>query len=389
MKILHVIPSYIPAYQIGGPVKSTHDLCKALVRRGIGVSVFTTTIGLDQMPRPMPYRDNIEGVEVTYFPAIFLKKYNYAYGIARAIRERVKDYDLVHIHSVFSYTTLVTSFLCRKNKIPYILNPFGALDPDMINLKNALAKKLYIGMVEKNNVEGASLVQVGSDYERRKIQKLGFRKKIEIMPPGLDFLEYNKKDDILRKRFPELENKRIILYLGRIHPKKGLEILLKAFSRVITLRDDTYLVVAGPIDNYAKRIISFVRNSSLEKRVIFTGMLLGTDKIAAFYASDLFVLSSYGENFSIAALEALACGVPVILTREVGLSPDVKEYGAGFIVKQDALEISEAIEKILSNPDLREVMSLRGRNLAQERFSLDIIVNNVIRLYKSVMKAKP
>jgi len=290
---------------------------------------------------------------------------------------------------VFSYTTLVASSICRKRKIPYILNPLGALDLDMINLKNTLAKKFYIKMIEKNNIEGASFIQVASDYERRRFQALGFCQKTEIIPPGLELSEYNRQNDILRIRYPELKDKKIVLYLGRIHPKKGLEILLKAFGKVIITRDDTYLVVAGPIDEYAKKIISFVKgDKKLNKRVIFTDTLLGADKVAAFFASDIFVLSSYGENFGIAALEALACGVPVVLTKEVGLSFDVEEYSTGFIVKQDTLEISEAIEKLLSNYNLREAMSLRGKSLVRERFNSDIITDKVIDLYEGLIKRK-
>jgi len=115
---------------------------------------------------------------------------------------------------------------------------------------------------------------------------------------------------------------------------------------------------------------------------------LGADKVAAFFASDIFVLSSYGENFGIAALEALACGVPVVLTKEVGLSFDVEEYSTGFIVKQDTLEISEAIEKLLSNYNLREAMSLRGKSLVRERFNSDIITDKVIDLYEGLIKRK-
>ena len=389
MKILHVIPSYIPAYQIGGPVKAVHDLCRALVLRGLEVFVLTTTAGLGKVPGPFPYQNKIDGVEVSYFPIGLFKRYNYAYGIARAIWNKVSRYDLVHIHSVFSYTTLVACIACHRSKVPHILNPWGALDNDMINLKNRMAKIAYIRVIEKNNLKGVSAIQVLSDYERRKLQELGFSQKIEIIPPGLDLSEYNKQKDILRIRYPELKDKKIILYLGRIHPKKGIEILLEAFSQVIIARDDAYLVVAGPIDDYAKRMISFVKEKSpLNKRVIFTDILLGIDKVGAFHASDIFVLTSYGENFAIAALEALACGVPVVLTKEVGLSSDVEEYGAGFIVKQGVLEISEAIEKLLSNPNLREAMSLRGKSLVRERFNSDVITNKVIALYESVINRK-
>ena len=389
MKVLQVIPSYVPAYHIGGPVSAVHDLCRALARHGIEVSVFTTTIGLDQMPSPLPARNNIDGVEVTYFPASLFKKYNHAYGIARAIRREIQNYDIVHVHSVFSYTTLVACATCRENKKPYLLNPWGALDKDMINFRNRMLKMAYIKIIERNNLETASVIQVSSDYERIKIQALGFNRNIEIIPPGINFQEYSKQDDLLRARYPELKDKKIILYLGRIHPKKGIAILLKAFCKVIATRDDTYLVIAGPIDGYAKRIIRFVKDdSALNKRVIFTNMLLGSDKVAAFYSSDIFVLSSYGENFGIAALEALACGLPVILTKEVGLSADVEEYGAGLIVNQDISEISEAMERLLSDSDLRKAISLRAKSLVRSRFDLDIIADKMIGLYKNIINIK-
>jgi glycosyltransferase involved in cell wall biosynthesis len=388
MKILYVIPSYIPAYRIGGPVKLAHDLCKALVKRGVEVTVFTTTVGLGRIPKPLTFKDKIDGVNIVYFPASFLKKYNHAYGIARAIRKSVKDYDIVHIFSIFSYTTLVASSACRKYRVPYILNPLGALDRSMINLNNALVKKIYLAAVEKNNIEGAFAIQVASDYELKKVKELGFKKRIEIIPPGLDLSEYGQPRGMFYTRYTEPKDGNIILYLGRIHPKKGIEILLEAFKKLVAQRDDVYLMISGPMDKYAKKIMSSIIESRLNSRVIFSGMLLGADKTAAFYRSDIFVLPSSGENFGIAALEALACGLPVVLTKEVGLSSDVLEYRAGIIVKQGVLEISEAMEELISNPDLREAISLRAKNLVRERFNIDDIADRVVRLYLRIPKRK-
>lgn len=388
MKILHIIPSYLPASHIGGPVKSTHDLCKALAGRKVEVSIFTTTIGSASIPGPFPYKDNIDGIDITYFPSGPFKRYNYAYGISKAIKEKIGGYDIAHIYSVFSYTTLVACSACRKSNTPYILNPFGALDKNMLNLRSALIKKAYIKFVERKNIEAAAFIHVASDYEKNKLMELGFNNRVEIIPPGLNFLEYNRQDDILRIRYPELKGKKIVLYLGRIHPKKGIGVLLEAFRKVIAQRDDVYLVVAGPVNNnYAKKIINSVNKEIvLKSRVIFTDILLGVDKTGAFFASDIFILPSYGENFGIAALEALACGLPVLLTKETGLSSDLKESGAGLIIKRDALDISKNIERLLSNPDLREAMSSRGRELARKRFDLELTVNKMISLYKSIAK---
>ncbi len=390
MKILHIIPSYLPAYHIGGPVKYTHDLCKALAGRKLGVSVFTTTIGSYSIPGPFPFKDNIDGVDITYFPSGPFKRYNYAYGISKAIKEMIQDYDIAHISSVFSYTTFAACSICRKSNTPYILNPFGALDKDMLNLRSALIKKAYIKFIEKKNIEAAAFIHVASDYEKNRLKELGFKNRIEVIPPGLNLLEYNRQDDILRIRYPELKGKKIVLYLGRIHPKKGIGMLLEAFRKVIAQRDDVYLVIAGPVNNaYAKKMISLVNKESiLKRRVIFTGILLGAGKTGAFFASDIFILPSYGENFGIAALEALACGLPVLLTKETGLSSDLKESGAGLIFKREVSDISKNIERLISNPDLREAMSSRGRELVRKRFDLEVTVDRMVSLYESIAKRR-
>ena len=138
MKILCVIPTYVPAYDIGGPVKTTHDLCRTLVKKGIEVSVYTTDLSaFGRVDVPIQDPVDIDGVNVTYFSAGEPVAYNYAPSMGKALMENVSQYDLVHIHSIYLYPTLVAARVCRKENVPYIINPFGALDPDMINLKNA------------------------------------------------------------------------------------------------------------------------------------------------------------------------------------------------------------------------------------------------------------
>ena len=387
MRLLHVIPGYLPAYWIGGPVKATHELCRQLACQGIDTSVFTTDIGINSNRREYPFREDIEGVKVTYFHSSFLRRYNHAYGFARALKEYVHDYDIVHIHSVFSYTTLAAGRICIHENMPYIINPFGALDRDMINLRSAFLKRAYIYMAERRNIESAFLIQVASQYEKERFLALGFSANAAVVPPGLKIEDYDKSPKPLSETYPQLKGMKVILYLGRIHPKKGIGFLLDAFKKIANNKKDVFLVMAGPVDHYAKIIVKSVSTSPVIKdKVIFTGMLFDADKLSAFYGSDVFVLPSYGENFAVSALEAMACKRPVIVTDKVGLCPDIQEYGAGIIIKQDADAIEKAVFKVLDDKAASGIMGENGRRLVKDRFSIDITAGGMIKIYEGMLR---
>lgn len=385
MKILHVMPSYIPAYRYGGPVKTVHELCRALVECGQEVSVFTTNANQKKrLDVPLNKEQNVEGVKVTYHPLGLMSNYYYSRDLAKAIEARVSDFDIVHIHSVFLYTTFIAAYWCRRKNIPYIINPFGALDPDMIKLKNTLIKKFYIATIEKKNIEKAAAVHVASLYEKERFLSLGIDVPVVVVPRGLYLDEYrgDTQRASLAERYPQLKGKRVILFLGRIHFKKGLELLAAALKRVVEKRRDIYLVIAGPGERgYTDKLRKLFRKMGLADYVVFTGMLLGDDKLSAFYSSDIFVLTSYGENFGIAVLEAMACKLPVVITDRVGIYKDAQEYKTGIVTGCDPGQIAEGLLKLLKDKSLRKLSGENGRRLVEEKFTWDKAARAMVEAY--------
>lgn len=273
--------------------------------------------------------------------------------------------------------------------MPYLINPFGALDSEMINFKSSFIKRVYIRCIESGNIRGAAAIQVASKYEKERLSGLGFPVVSEVASPGLFLDEYSPvlAGEKLEESYPQLKGKKIILFLSRVHPKKGLENLALAFKGLVQKEKDVFLVIAGTGQkSYIQKIKSLLGNLDLSNQVIFTGMLLGPKKLAAFYGSDIFVLPSYGENFGIAVLEAMACSLPVIITDKVGLGADVEDYKAGIVLNNDPRKIEEALYKLITLKDSRKVMGEGGRRLAREKFRLSKVTDDLISIYKGVIK---
>lgn len=393
LKVLHVVPSYIPAYRYGGSIPAAHELCVNLAGSGVDVSVYTTNIdGNKDLDVPLGSPVMLDGVKVTYFRVEFPRWYCYSKDLSRAIESNIRNFDLLHIHSVFTYPTFTACRLCRKFKIPYVIDPHGALDPDLIKFKSPVKKMLYMRLIERRNVTGAAAILPASSLERENLLSLGFGSSSIVVPKGINISMYDKGEGMrtLRDRYPVLNGKKIILFLGRVHRKKGFDLLSEALRTVFKKRGDAYLVVAGPGGKgYINKVKASFRRRCIADKVIFTGMLSGADKIDAFYSSDIFVLPSYGENFAIAVLEAMACRLPVVISDRVGLGPDVKEYGAGLVTGCDAQEIATAILKLLDDDKLRTAMGRRGRALAEERFVWGKVVDKVIGVYNTILTRSP
>ncbi len=391
MKILHVVPSYIPAYRHGGPVKAVHELCKALVDKGHDITVFTTNAdGRKTLDIPF-YGDRpriVEGVKVFYFPLTFIRWYFYAKYLWRTFKKRIPDFDLIHIHAVFLYPTLAAAALARRYKIPYLLNPFGALDPLAIRERSFIKKSLYLRLVEQRNIRKASAMHLVSEYEKKQFLSLGFKTPVHVVSRGLNIADYPNLNHsrYLRERYPQLRGKKAILFLGRVYFEKGLDLLGEAFERVLKRSKDVFLIIAGPDERGClKKLKAAFRKTGIIKNVLFTGMLLGDDKLSALYGSDIFVLPSHRESFGIAVLEAMACRLPVIVTNRVGLVPHVKEYQAGIVTDCDSDEIAEAILKLLEDQALRQSLGQNGRRLIEDRFTMDKIADQMAEVYSSVV----
>jgi glycosyltransferase involved in cell wall biosynthesis len=210
-----------------------------------------------------------------------------------------------------------------------------------------------------------------------------------VVPLGLDFEAYVRRPpEVFRARWPEAGNRRIVLFLGRLHPKKGLDILAQAFATVARGRDDVHLVIAGPDDGARAATEALLSSLGVRERATFTGMLRGEDKLAAFGAADAFVLASRSENFGLAVVEAMACGLPVIVSDRVNIWREVEGAGAAVVVPCDARALAGALTGVLEDGGKRAEMGRKGAEFARRRYDRRRVAMELESAYRSVTAAQ-
>lgn len=394
MKILHIVPTYLPAYRYGGPIKTVHELNKRLAKKGCEATVYTTNIDGEGVSNvPLGEEVNIDGVKVFYFPVSF-RPWQYSCRLRRALAKNINDFDLVHITSVFLSASTLGAYYAKKFNKPYIISPRGSLMAEPLK-KSGLKKKIYLSLVEKKNLANASAIHFTTEMEKEEYLKAGLPlKKAIVIPNGIEReaaqnLTRNYAEKSFRKKFGIFSDKKIVLFLSRISWKKGLDTLIPSFAEVIKKKPKTILVIAGGDDEgYGKTAKELIMEWKLENKIIFTGQILGDDKIAAYRESDVFVLPSYSENFGQVVVEAMAAGLPVVITKNVGVAPSVERAGAGIVIEKDEKQLTEAILKILENPQLAKKMGEQGKKLVETEFSWPEIAEKFAAEYEKLIVDK-
>ncbi|MGH9858078.1 MAG: glycosyltransferase, partial [Acidobacteriota bacterium] len=308
MKVLHVIPGIAPRY--GGPSQAIRQMCRALQSEGIEVLIATTDADREsrlgvELGKPLLY----EGLPTIFFPRQISEAFKYSHLLARWLRSNVSDFDVVHIHAVFSHSSLAAANACMRQKIPYIVRPLGSLDPWSLRQRR-FAKQILFRMGVFNMLNGASAVHYTTSAEKQLAEDaLGIRGGV-IIPLGVDQELFRAPAENIRDLFPQLANSPYILVLSRIHHKKNFEALVKVFS--VMSKQEEYkewkLVIAGDGE---RDYIANLKQLAFEKcgdRVFFAGWLDGVRKAAMLHGAELFALPSFQENFGLSVVEALVCG---------------------------------------------------------------------------------
>jgi glycosyltransferase involved in cell wall biosynthesis len=395
LKILHVIPSFAPAWRYGGPIFAVDEMTRELARHGHRVTVMTTNIdgpGVLEVPTDRPV--DRAGVEVWYFPVERPRGWCYSRALGRALRERVAEFEVVHIHSMFLWPTFAAARWCRRHGVPYIVRPAGSLDPICYTKpyeswwnarKSRWMKSAYLRTLGRADLAGASALHFTSEAEREAVRPLNLGPPACVVPLGVSPLEAGTND--LRARYPQFAGKKILLFLSRLDPKKGFDVLLPALRELSARRNDFVFVVGGAGEpGYGKRLESQVRALGLESITVFLGAVYGAEKWALLRAADLFVLPSYQENFGIAAVEALAAGVPVVLSDRVNVCREVEQASAGLVIPPEPVALADALEALLADPQRSRQMGARGAALARERFSWPSVVQATVEMYFDVLR---
>jgi glycosyltransferase involved in cell wall biosynthesis len=376
MRLLHVVPTYLPATRYGGPLYSVHALCAALAERGHDVHVYTTNVdgpGVSAAALDMPV--DMDGVRVSYFVAGRGRRLYRSPAMGAQLAASITGFDVIHLHSVFLWPTTVAAAVARRCNVPYVLSPRGMLVGDLIRRKSRWAKTAWIELFERRNIERAAAVHVTADIEAQELARLGLRAvKVAVIPNGI-VVPAGPGVSAGADRTPP---SRCVLFLGRINWKKGLDRLIPAMAHV----PGTDLLIAGnDEENYTATLRALAERCGVVKCVRFLGPVYGADKWRLMATADVFALPSYSENFGIAALEAMACGVPVVVTPEVGLAATIREAGAGEVVEGDAESVGRALAKLIADPERRRALGRAGRKAAEERFSWPTIAAQMEALY--------
>jgi glycosyltransferase involved in cell wall biosynthesis len=386
MRILHVIPSL--AARDGGPTKAVIEMCRELRRRGQYSEIYTTNAdGTGRLDVPLGFPTAVGGVGVTYFPIDLSHYYRHSSALAAALRTNISKFDVIDISSLYQFPSAAAAHYCRKQGVPYVLRPHGALDPYLYR-RHSVRKRLYELLVERRNLAGAAAVHFTSSEEMHLARLSGLRFRGAVAPLGIEFesgpADVETEAD---KIWPQVAGKKLVLFLSRVNFKKGLDILARAFGEIHRLRQDTHLVIAGPDnDNYAGRVRGWLAEVEALQATTFTGMVLGREKAALLGRADLFVLPSYTENFGIAVVEAMAAGLPVVISNKVNIWREVNDAGAGLVVNLNPTEVAAAVLKLLANPPLAREIGYRGRRLARQHFSWDTTGQHLLELYRTVAR---
>lgn len=392
MNILHVISTMSNRY--GGPVSVLRSLSKEQARRGHNVTICTTN--LDYPRGILDVRTDVgisENGVVIWYHALDFRPLHVSIDFARWLLRNINDYDIVHVHGLYRFTPTFGAAVARRMGVPYLIKPHGSLDPYMYKQSaySVSLKRLYERLFDFPNLNRAGAIQFTSDEEAQRAAFLGLSAPPVVVRSGIDWTEYSvlPRRGVFRRGLGIRPEQPLILFLGRLNFKKGLDVLVPAFSEVIKRLPDARLAIVGP-DNegLGDEVRRWCANSGVQQNVVFVDHISGEETRQAYVDADVFALTSYTENTGMTVVEAMACACPVVISDQVNIWPVIKEAGAGFVVPLDIQQISEALANVLRNKDLAARMASAGRVLAEERFSWDRIVEQLDHVYEALARGE-
>ena len=383
MRVLHVVAYFAPAFTYGGPARTVLGLCRALQKSGVDVDVFTTTAnGRSDFSASLDHGELYEGIRVHRFARHFPKRFFRAADLAKVLSASVCDYDLVHVHGLWNFTVWSAVRIVRRSPLPYVVSPRGMLDAGSM-AHQKWRKALAYRLIERNNLDGAARLHATSAYELRGLAARGFADKTFELPNGFDEPLQIPVRGSFRRKINVADSAPLITYLGRIHPTKRLDLLAAAFQRVHTQYPEARLVIAGPDDENCRRKLHVLFNR-LAGAVVWAGELGPEEKWGLLHDSTALVMCSDSESFGVAVVEAMAAGVPVVVTRTCPWQV-IERVGCGFWVEQNAAAIFAALDRLMRNPSEAAKMGSRGAALARRQYGWSAIGAAMFERYGEIL----
>lgn len=384
MRILIISPYLSSVY--GGPTKIVREIVQKLGELEIELDLITTNANGDRtLDVPLNTWNLETDYRVRYFSCFYKNDLIFSPSLALWLYQNIANYDLVHTHTIFSPLISLCHQICRIKSISYITTPHGMLESWTLSYK-AWKKKPYYSLLEKRNLQQASAIQATATPEIKTIKNLGFKKSI-IIPNGIHREEFQNlaNPEIFYQKFPEAKNKTLILFLARIDPKKGLDLLAPAFAKANQQFPEAHLIIAGPDSiGYLPTVKNYFIQSGCINSVTFTGMLTGSLKSSVLAASNMYIAPSYSEGFSMSILEGMASGLPSIITTGCNF-PEAALNKTARVVDINSDDIGEALIKLLKNPLASKAMGDRARDFILQNYTWDISASKLSEVYQKIV----
>ncbi|MBD1823976.1 glycosyltransferase [Cyanobacteria bacterium FACHB-DQ100] len=385
MKILQIIPSISLIY--GGPSQMILGLSSALAEAGVEVTIATTNSNGDvgQAPLDVPLGTPIaqNGCEIRYFRCSPFRRYKFSIDLLHWLANNAQNYDLAHIHALFSPVSSCSAAIARSRQLPYILRPLGTLDPADLRKKRYL-KRLYAAALERPNLAGAAAVHFTSDQEAKTSERFNTVTRDLVIPLGVSLPPSESSSIHEKYRIPD--DRPILLFMSRIDPKKGLDLLIPALEQ---LDQNFHFVLAGgnPQDpSYEAAIRDRIQTSRLKDKTSIVGFVTGAEKTALLKAADLFVLPSYYENFGIAVAEAMSVGTPVVISDQVHIWQEIERSQSGWICTCDVESLTQTLKAALHDRAEQLRRGKNAQNHAQTYYSWNAIAQQTIAAYREILR---
>lgn len=406
LKVLQIIPSISAVY--GGPSQMIRGFSHALARQGADVTILTTDSNGDigQAPLDVPIDDPVkqDGYTIRYFRCAPFRRYKFSLGLFAWLYHHADEFDIAHIHALFSPVSSISAAIARHRKLPYILRPLGTLDPADIQKKRNL-KYLYAAVLERPNIAGAAGIHFTSPQEHEVSERFGTDTPGMVIPLGVKQPKpLTNPDAVLSAltppasseassppfniRIPRDPNIPIILFMSRIDPKKGLDLLIPALENLVANGQPFHFVLAGtnPQDpTYEKGVSDRIQFSPIASCTTITGFVQGQQKQALLQQADLFVLPSYYENFGISVAEAMVAGTPVLISDQVHIYTDVQQSESGWVCACNESALTMELLKALQDADGRRQRGINAQQCALEKYSWSAIAQQTLSKYRKIL----
>lgn len=388
MKLLFFAETFLPATR-GGVASATYYLCRALESLGHEIKVITTDRdgkeGKFHVKAPLDTWTTYQGIPVIYCPT-WPGPYLFSPSMRSVSRVAARGVEvIISSGTLWEYAGLLADQITRRYRIPHLVYPHGVIDPWTLQFKK-VRKQIYWRLEARKILERAARIIALTEKEKEAIKQLGIQTPISVIPNGINSLDLSVtvSREELEKTYPQIKGRPYLLYMSRLHQKKGLDILIPAFSRVVKENNsDALLILAGHVDDIYRREFDKLLQDAASPNIMRVGHITGEMKNSLLRYATGFVLTSYSEGLPMAILEALAVGCPVIISRQCNL-PEVGLANAGWVVETRTADVMQALTKLLEDPREAEIKGKNASRLALEKFSWEAIRTATDRILNEV-----